>query len=95
MYVEFKLPTGAGGQAAAHVNNILSKELLFWCETYNISYVKKVVKYTVRVTFADDQHYSFFALTWNPRHPRFRDWLLNFRLIEPMKIDRGGEIWYK
>jgi hypothetical protein len=27
--------------------------------------------------------YSFFALTWNPKHPELR----NYRMIEPMKLD--------
>lgn len=65
MYIEFSLPTGAAGMAAGHANHIIGKELAAWSEKYQIPYVTKNVKYTKRVTFEDDYHYSLFAMTWN------------------------------
>jgi hypothetical protein len=84
MYIEFTLPTGAGGTAASFVNGLLNQELHAWSDRYNIPYNTKLVKYTKRITFDHDETYSFFAMTWNPQHKKFRNNLLNYRLIEPM-----------
>ena len=84
MYIEFTLPRGASGHAAAHFNSILNKELHTWSDRYNIPYNTKIHKYTKRITFDDNNTYSFFAITWNPETEKFRHYLLNYRLIEPM-----------
>lgn len=84
MYLEFQLPTGAGGMAAQYTSSILNRNLTDWSNLYNIAYVKKIHKYTVRVTFDNDQTYSFFALTWNPKGDKMLQYLTNYRLIEPM-----------
>ena len=85
MYIEFSLPTGAGGQAAAFTNNLLNKHLHAWADKYGIAYNKKIHKYTVRITFDNDQHYSLFAMTWSPKSDNFTSYLLNYRFVEPMK----------
>jgi hypothetical protein len=84
MYIEFALPTGAGGTAAQYVNSLLNQELHAWSDLYDIPYNTKIVKYTKRVTFDNEELYSFFAMTWNPPNKKFRNNLLNYRLIEPM-----------
>jgi hypothetical protein len=66
MYIEFSLPSGAAGSAAAHANHIINGELHAWSDRYNIPYNVKNIKYFKRITFDDDAHYSFFAMTWNP-----------------------------
>lgn len=66
MYIEFSLPNGSAGQAAAHVNYIITQHLQEWSEKYNIPYTTKIIKYIKRVPFEDDAHYAFFAMTWNP-----------------------------
>jgi hypothetical protein len=66
MYIEFSLPQGAAGQAAAHANRIITLALHDWSDKYNIPYNTKLHKYMRRVTFDDDAHYSLFAMTWNP-----------------------------
>lgn len=66
MYIEFSLPNGSAGQAAAHANRVITLALVAWAEKYNITYTTKLHKYMRRVTFDDDAHYSLFALTWNP-----------------------------
>ena len=83
MYLEFKLPSGAGGMAAAYMNSQLNKELQNWANIYNLAYNKKIHKYTVRVTFDDEKTYAFFALTWHP----LEDWLKHYTVREPMRID--------
>lgn len=85
MYIEFTLPQGASGQAALFVNRILNKELHDWADQYNIAYNKKIHKYTVRITFDKEEYYSFFAMTWAPKGKEFVSYIINYRLIEPMR----------
>ena len=66
MYIEFSLPQAAAGQAAIHANHIINGELHAWSDRHNIPYNVKNIKYFKRITFDDDAHYSFFAMTWNP-----------------------------
>jgi hypothetical protein len=66
MYIEFSLPQGAAGQSAVHANHIINQALHNWSDRYNIPYNVKNIKYFKRITFDDDAHYSFFAMTWNP-----------------------------
>jgi len=66
MYVEFSLPHGSAGQAAAHSLLLIRRALIDWSQKYGISYTEKTVKYTHRVCFENPDHYSFFSLTWNP-----------------------------
>ena len=80
MYIEFQLPP----PVASLVSNLLSKHIQLWATQYQIPYTKKVHKYTVRITFDQDQHYDFFALTWNP-DSRFPEYLLDYRFVEPMR----------
>jgi hypothetical protein len=76
MYIEFSLPTGAAGQAAAHANHIINRALHEWSDHYDIPYNVKNVKYFKRITFDVDAHYAFFAMTWNPerKHPALGRW---------------------
>lgn len=66
MYIEFQLPTGSAGQAAAHANRIITLALHEWGERYQISHNSKIIKYIKRVTFELDEHYTVFSMTWNP-----------------------------
>lgn len=84
MYIEFRLPTGAGGMAAQYVNSVLNRNLHEWSDRYQIPYNKKVYKWTVRVTFDNDQHYSLFALTWQPQTEHMPDYIKNYKFVEPM-----------
>lgn len=87
MYIQFRLPTGAGGMAAQHINAILNRQLHDWADKHGVAYNKKIVKWTARITFDDDRHYTLFALTWEPQG-KHRSWL-NYEFIEPMNIDRN------
>ncbi len=81
MYIEFGLPKNVGERAVAFVNQQLNKNLHEWADKYGIAYNKKIHKYTVRITFDNDQHYSLFAMTWLPKY----DYLLEYRFVEPMR----------
>ena len=84
MYIEFQLPMGAGGMAAQYTNSAINRNLDQWSNRYGIAYNKKIHKHTVRVTFDNEDFYSFFALTWNPTAENMLHYLTNYRLIEPM-----------
>jgi hypothetical protein len=73
MYIEFHLPSGAGGQAAGHNLAHIKRELRAWSQRYQIPYTEKTVKYTHRVCFNSPDEYTFFALTWDSR---YRDFVL-------------------
>ena len=88
MYIAFDLvaadlQVNDNRSQAAWVNHILHQELSIWYQKHTIAYQVKTVKNVTRVAFASDEMYSFFALTWNPKHPELR----NYRMIEPMKLD--------
>ena len=84
MYLEFSLPTGAGGQAAQYVSHCIFQHMDIWSKRYAVTYHKKIWKYTVRITFDDDAIYSLFAMTWKPDIGEFTTYLLNYRFVEPM-----------
>lgn len=75
MYIEFALSKGSAAQSLL----IIRKSLVDWGAKYNIPYTEKTIKYTHRVCFKDSQHYSFFAMTWNPEK-RYNA-LCNWRFI--------------
>lgn len=80
MYIEFRLPNGSAGQAAAHSKRLIDIQMQEWSELHEIPYKTKLVKYTYRVIFDNPENYSFWALTWEPRSYSARRW----SLIEPM-----------
>ena len=86
MYIAFDLKRDSSlgsGATAAWWNHILHEELNIWYQKHNVDYQIKTVKYVTRVVLEPDEMYSFFALTWNPKNPKLR----NYRMIEPMKLD--------
>lgn len=64
MHVEFKLPSGAGGQAAHYSCSVLNRELARWQDLYGFAYTTKVTYYRLEVKFADERAYTLFALSW-------------------------------
>ena len=66
MYIEFRLPTGAGGMAAGHALALIKKDIEVWAQKYNIKYKTKLHKYTYRLSLGNDKEYTQFALTWEP-----------------------------
>jgi hypothetical protein len=78
MYIEFQLPSGAGGQTASYALSIVQKKLVLWAAKYRVEYRTKIFKYTLRVTFDSDESYTLFALTWttDPKHPSWTSYRL-------------------
>jgi hypothetical protein len=80
MYIEFRLPRGAGGpDQASYALSIVQKKLILWAARYEVEYRTKVFKYTLRVTFNSDESYTLFAMTWVP-HPDHPEWT-SYRLV--------------
>ena len=74
MYIEFQLPTGAGGVSAAHMLYVIRHDLDAWQNKYNIPYRTKTIKYTHRVTFDSDDHYTLFSLTFGAEYKSSDKW---------------------
>jgi hypothetical protein len=69
MYIEFRLPSGAGGAAAVHALALIRKDIEAWAKKHNVEYRTKVHKYTYRLCLTSDKDYTQFALTWEPSYP--------------------------
>jgi hypothetical protein len=80
MYVEFRLPSGAGGMAAQYLTGIIRKEIDQWAKQHSMEYKTKVVKYTLRLCLNSKQDYTYFQLSWKPEN----QFAQNFVLVEPM-----------
>lgn len=68
MYIEFRLPNGAGGMAAGYALNEIRKDIEAWAEQHNIPFRTKLHKYTFRLCLPSDKEYTQFAFTWNPKN---------------------------
>lgn len=68
MYIEFWLPSGAGGMATGYAVSVIKQEIESWAQKYHVAYRTKVVKYTLRLSFNNQQDYVHFQLSWNPSH---------------------------
>jgi hypothetical protein len=62
----------------------LELELQRWSKQNNINYHIKVIKKKAKITFPQDEDYTAFCLTWNPKKINYQ----KFQIIEPMKIDK-------
>ena len=64
MHVEFRLPTGAGGQSAHYACTTLNRELTRWQSLYGFAYTTEITYYKLTVRFDDERAYTMFALSW-------------------------------
>jgi hypothetical protein len=53
----------------------IKQEVKNWAERYGIRYTYKTIKYHHRVGFDHNEHFSLFAMTWNPKELELRPWL--------------------
>jgi hypothetical protein len=72
MHIEFRLPTGAGGQAAVYSCSVINRELAAWCASYGFEHSKTISHYKIIVEFPDPRAYTMFALTWQVQGIRVR-----------------------
>ena len=80
MYIEFRLPSGAGGAAAGIALTHIKIDVDDWVRKHNIkNYRTKLHKYTYRLCLENDKAYAYFALTWNPQYTASQ----NFTFVNP------------
>ena len=71
VFIEFPLPQDT---SYGIVLNYIKLDIVDWATRYNIPYTQKTIKYTHRLAFDQDQHYTVFATTWNSK--------MEYRLID-------------
>lgn len=64
MHIEFKLPSGAGGQAAYYSCSVLNQTLKEWGNIYGFRYTTEITYYKLHLHFEDERAYTVFALCW-------------------------------
>ena len=68
MQIQFGLPTGAGGMAAAQEAGRIRSQLKQWSQQYGIPYHTRSERWDYRtwliLTFDRDSDYTHWALTW-------------------------------
>lgn len=64
MYIEFDLEYNN-----LYTESLLARSLSEWSQKYNVKYRSKHHKLKFRLTFDDDNMYTFFCLTWTEEFP--------------------------
>lgn len=78
MYIEFRLPGGAGGMAAGYTKQGIVRQLKTVCSQHNIEIVNQVQQpYRFRVELAREQDYTVLALAWQAKSEWFKFKLYN------------------
>ena len=86
MYIEFKLlgddeVTMLPTHTAVGNLKIIREHMLTWGERHGIPYREKTIKYTHRVTFDQDDSYTFWAMSWNPEQHQI---LAQYRILSDL-----------
>ena len=85
MYIEFSLPKGYNdiqpGWSAGHALAMIQDAMNRWGNQYSIQFREKTIKYKYRVTFDQDQTYSFWAMTWNSEQTKT---LSQYRIVSDL-----------
>ena len=73
MYIEFRLPGGAGGMAAGYTKQAIIKQLKETCAQLNLTIVQQVQQsYRFRIELANEREYTILSLAWQPKTQWFR-----------------------
>ena len=81
MYIEFDLVTAEWGPTWYQALSTIQDEMNSWGNQYSIQFREKTIKYKYRVTFDQDQTYSFWAMTWNPKQIKT---LAQYRIVSDL-----------
>ena len=88
MYIEFELPPNdRDSQATYYALSVIREEIHDWLKKHPVLSTQKTIKYKHRLAFEDERNYTLFALTWNPKSWNQKYNWIQYRLIEPMKVD--------
>ena len=84
MYIEFDL-LPAVHMAAKHAASValttIMDEMNSWSNRHSTQFREKTIKYKYRVTFDQDETYSFWAMTWNPEQHKI---LAQYRIVSDL-----------
>jgi hypothetical protein len=64
VYVEFELPP----ELRTVIANAIKAEVAIWADRYGVpdsDYSQKTIKYTHRLGFNKEKHFSLFSMTWD------------------------------
>ena len=82
MYIEFDLlPEVHVAPDWYHALLIIQDAMNSWGNQHSIQFREKTIKYKYRVTFDQDQTYSFWAMTWNPEQT---ETLARYRIVSDL-----------
>ena len=84
MYIEFDLlpeyPMAPNHAASVALTTIMD-EMNSWSNRHSTQFREKTIKYKYRVTFDQDETYSFWAMTWNPEQHKI---LAQYRIVSDL-----------
>ena len=90
MYIEFDLPANnPDSQYTYYALSVIREEIHDWLEKYPVRSTQKTIKYKHRLAFEDERNYTVFAMTWIPKPWNKHISWMQYRLIDPMKLDRS------
>lgn len=73
MYIEFRLPNGAGGMAAGYTKHAILKELKALVDAHHLTIVEQVQQpYRLRVELATPEQLTMLILAWKPKNEFFK-----------------------
>ena len=64
MYIQFRLPAGAGGMTALHASNYIRKRMQTWANEHNIKITSEHTGYRMTFMLEQERDYTLFALSW-------------------------------
>jgi hypothetical protein len=82
MYIEFDLlPEVHVAPDWYNTLSTIQDAMNSWGNQHSIQFREKTINYKYRVTFDQDQTYSFWAMTWNPKQTQT---LAQYRIISDL-----------
>jgi len=66
VYIEFDLPHD---ESYGLVLGLIKVDIVDWATRYNVPYSQKTIKYTHRLGFNREEHFSLFSMTWSSKIP--------------------------
>ena len=66
MYIAFELPQD---ESYSVVLALIKVEIVDWATKYSVPYTQKTIKYTHRLGFNHEKHFSLFSMTWTANIP--------------------------
>ena len=84
MYIEFDLLPDvdmAPGHRSTTNLRIIQDAMNSWGNRYSIRFREKTIKYTHRITFDQDDSYTFWAMSWNSEQHKI---LAQYRIISDL-----------